>query len=259
MLLQDAIRLVRAKVNEPAYPTLPGSTAGNPPARLYTDTELTDWINFGLQDLARRAEWLYTTDRTISIPAYGENPAQPVPTYPLPQDVYRIYRVEFQVYNDSSQIYPLEASNQAYMDQIWNIDQLSTRYYPSYFVTQGYPGGTGRNTFVIQIFPNPAQRGNLNLYYYRQPVKIADPVANPTLYTVTLDLMNGWDDLLIDFVHVQALMKARNPDYQTVLQMYEQKMVNVIDMTRRFNDQAQYLQYDMQPMGWGDFGAGGLW
>ena len=257
--LSDAIRRVRARVDEPAYPTLPTSTAtAGPFARLYTDTEITDWINDGLRDISRRAEDLITYDTTIAIPAFNANPTQPVPTYNLLNDIIRINRVEFQVAGDSTRIYPLEATTQAYLDNIWTTNQLSTSAYPTFYVTRGMPGGTGRNTFLIQIYPNPAQAGNLNVFYYRLPVRLADPVANPAVYNSPLDVIEGWDDLVVDYAVMQALIKARSPDWQTAQQMYEAKMVSIIDQTRRFNDQPAYLQYDGTMMPWG-YDAWGGW
>jgi len=248
--LSDCIYRVRSRINEPAYPTFPDSTPGNPPARFYTDTELTAWINDGLRDISRRAEDLHTYDTTIHIPAYGENPHAPPPAYRLPEDIIRINRVEFEVFGDSSQRYPLEASSQTYMDNIWNIDQLSTMTYPSYWVTRGYPGGTGRNEFVIQMFPNPAQPGHLNLFYYRLPTRVHDPVADPSMYEAPLDLIEGWDDLIVDYCQMQAFIKQQNPLWQQIQSLYEQKMVNIVDQTRRFNDQPQYFNYDGMLMPW---------
>ena len=255
--LNNAIYRARSRLNEPAYPTFPNSTPGNPAARFYTDTEITEWVNDGLRDMARRAEYLWTTDSTIQIPAYQENPNLPAPTYPLLNDVIRINRVEFQVQGDSTRIYPLEATTQAYLDNIWTTNQLSTSAYPTFYVTRGYPGGTGRNQFVIQIYPNPAQAGFLNVFYYRMPTRLPDPVANPSVYNTTLDCIEGWDDLVIDYTVMQAMIKQRSPEWQTAQQLYEQKMASIIDQTRRFNDQAAYMQYDGTMMPWGSDAWGG--
>lgn len=262
--LTNAIFRIRSRLDEPAFPSLPNSTPGNPAPRFYTDTEITEWINDGLRDISRRAEDLITYDTSISIPAYGENPSRPVPTYSLnlgnvttSSDIFRINRVEFQVAGDSSQIYPLEASSQSYMDNIWNVDQLSTMSYPSYWVTRGYPGGSGRNAFVIQIFPNASQAGNLNIFYYRNPIRISDPVATPSNYNLPLDLIEGWDDLIVDYGYMQGLIKKRDPQWQIAQSLFESKMINMIDTTRRFNDQAQYMQYDSLMMPWGGDNWGG--
>lgn len=257
--LNDAIRRVRARVDEPAYPTLPGSTAAANPPRFYTDTEITDWVNDGLRDIARRGEGLRTYDTSMAIPAYAQNPAQPIPTYPLPTDILRVNRVEFQVSGNSTQTYPLEQTTPQYLDQMWAANQISTRTYPSYWVTRGFAGGTGRSLFVIQIYPQSAQAGVLNLFYYRLPFRIGDPVANPSNYTVQLDCIEGWDDLVIDYAGVQALIKARSPDWEISKKLYEEKMANVIDQTRLVGDQAQYMTWD-NPMGWGGWDMwGGDW
>lgn len=254
--LTDAIRRIRSILNEPAYPTLFGSTPTSAVPRFYTDTELTSWINDGLKDISRRAETLITYDTTIQIPAYGENPLQPIPTYALPNDIIRVNRCEFQVFNDSSQIYPMEFATQNQMDAYWAQDQLSTATYPGWWMTRGNPGGTGRNAFVIQLYPNPGQRGQLNLFYYRMPVILQNPVANPAAYTSTLDIIEGWDDMVIDYVHYHALIKARNPSYKDIQALYEQKVEAIINQTRQFSDQPRYFSYDQMMMPWGsDFGG----
>ncbi len=257
--LSNAIYRFRSLVNEPAYPTAPNSTAGNPSPRLYTDTEITEWVNDGLRDISRRGENLRTYDATVQIPPYGENPAQPIPTYPLnlggvtsSSDILRINRVEYEVTGDSSRVYPLEASTQNYMDNIWNVDQLSTMSYPAYWCTRGYPGGTGRNLYVIQLYPQPAQAGKLNIFYYRLPIRVPDPVATPANYTVTLDLIEGWDDVLIEYTLMKGLIKARDPGWKDCQQRYADMITNIIDMASRDSDQPQYFSYDNMLTPWGD-------
>lgn len=254
--LMYAIRRLRSFLNEPAAPTAPPAQAGVP--RFYSDTELTEYLNDGLRDVSRRAETLITYDSTIAIPAYGQNPQQPVPTYSLLHDIIRINRVEFQVANDSEQIYALEASSQNAMDNYWAQNQLSTATYPGWYVVRGYPGGSGRNNFVIQLYPNPGQAGNLNIFYYRMPIRIQDPVADPSQYLVTLDILEGWEDMVIDYAHARALLKARDSRYQNMMDMYEAKVTAIINQSRQFNDQPQYFSYDSMSMPWGS-DWGGNW
>ena len=271
--LFDTIRKVRSLLNEPAIPTSTLPSAPGP--RFFSDTELTDWINTGLRDVARRAETLITRDTTILIPAYGENPSAPPPTYPLNigtpppnlgalplpatySDIIRINRVEFQVANDSSQIYPLEAATHQYLDNIWNIDQLSTMSYPAYYCTSGYPGGVGRNAFVIQLFPNSAQAGQLNIFYYRMPVPIADPVANPASYNTLLDIIEGWEDMVVDYALMKGLLKRQDQSWKDIKDMYEAKIENIINQTRQFHDQPQYITYDTMVMPWAYDSWGGF-
>src|SRR5215471_12943247 len=241
--LNDAIYRVRSLLDEPAYPSLPGSTSNattSPQARFFTDTELTVWLMQGLRDVARRAEVLHTVDQTITIPAYtGNAPAR----FPLLNDVVRINRVEYVPANQYNQIYRVEPSTQNEMDQSWGTYQQNQSSYPRWYITLGYPGGTARNLFQIQLYPVPAQPGYLNVYYYREPSNITDPVATPANYGLTLDIVEGWDDAAVEFAVVKALQKQRNPEWQLRKQEYEDKLAQMVDVTRRYHDQQSYISY----------------
>jgi hypothetical protein len=241
--LLDAIYRVRAELDEPAYPSLPNSTANpasSPQARFFTDTELTAWLYQGLRDISRRAEDLITKDQTITIPAWtGSGPT----AWPLLGDVIRINRVEFVPALQNNQIYRVEPSTQNEMDQIWGTYQQNTSSYPRWYVLLGYPGGSGRNQFLIQLYPVPAQAGTLNVYYYRTPTPLTDPVANPNAYQVTLDIVEGWDDLAVEYAVYKGLQKQRNPEWQARKQEYEMAVAQMIDVTRKFHDQQSYISY----------------
>jgi len=242
--LSDAIFRVRSNINEPAYPSLPsGSAANGPFPQFYTDTELTAWINGGLRDISRRAEDLLTFDTSIVIPAYVPAPGQSAPAYPLQTDVIRIQRIEFVPSGSVNQTYPLVASNQQQMDQIWGTYQQNPASYPQFWVTRGYPGGTGRNLFQLQVYPVPSQGGTLNIIYYRQPIRIGDPVADPTQYQVTLDIVEGWDDLAVDYATYKALQKARVEEWKDRRDEYNDKVEQMINVTRHFTDQPSYFSF----------------
>jgi hypothetical protein len=110
---------------------------------------------------------------------------------------------------------------------------------------------------LIQIFPNAAQAGQLNLFYYRHPTYITDPVAHPENYDTPLDIIGGWDDLIVDYVHMQGMIKRRDPNWQIAQSMYEAKMGSIIDQTRRFNDAPQYFNYDTMALPWSGDSWGG--
>ena len=246
IMLIDAIRQVRANVNEPAYPTLSGSTPGNPPPRFYTDTEITDWINDGLRDISRRAETLITFDTSIVLPAYTPTPGQSAPLYPLQSDIIRIQRIEF--LSTSGQTYPLQASTPQEMDQIWGTNQSNSSSYPIWWITKGYPGGTGRNQFNLQVYPNPSSGGTLQIYYYRLPIRLADPALNALNYNVTLDIIEGWDDLVVEYATYKAMQKARDDAWKDRKATYEQNVTQMIDVTRKFTDQPSYFSYGARMM-----------
>jgi hypothetical protein len=242
--LIDAIRRVRANIDEPAYPSLPNSTSSSGPFfRMYTDTEITDWLNDGLRDVSRRAEDLLTTDTSIVIQPYVPIPGMSAPTYPLQTDIIRVYRIEFIPLGAINQTYPLVASNQQQMDQIWGTYQQNPASYPQFWVTRGYPGGTGRNLFSLQVYPVPSQGGTLQIFYYRNPIRIGDPVATPTNYSVPLDIVEGWDDMAVEYATYKALQKARNAEWKDRKSEYEEKVTQMIDVTRQWTDQPQYFSF----------------
>lgn len=247
--LMNVISRVRSDLNEPAYPTSPNSSSVSGPfPKFYTDTEITNWVNDAMNDVARRAEELITFDQSIDIPAY--NPALPInndvgaiPYYPLLDDVVRIQRIEFVPINQTNQIYKLEPSMPNEMDQVWGTYQQSQSSYPRFWVTHGYPGGVGRNLFTLQIYPNPSQAGMLNIFYYRLPGTIGDPVADPTQYDVTIDMPNGWDEMIVIFATYRAMQKQRTPEWNSRKAEYEERVAQIIDVTRKYHDQQSYVSY----------------
>ena len=241
--LIDAIARVRADLDEPAYPSLPGSTPNplsSPQPRFFSDTEITAWLWTGLRDVSRRVEDLHTTDQTINVPAFVPGASN---RYPLQTDVVRINRVEFVPVGQTNQIYRVEPSTQNEMDQIWGTYQQNSSSYPRWYVLLGYPGGSGRNLFQIQLYPVPAQPGTLNVYYYREPTPLTDPVANPAMYLQTLDIVEGWEDLAVDYAVIKGLQKQRNGEWQMRKADYEDKLSHMVDVTRRYHDQQSYISY----------------
>jgi|SRR5262245_48107177 len=204
------------------------SVLDEPSSRFWTDAELTDWINDGARDLARRAEDLLTYDQTITI-------TPSIAVYTLPPDVIRIHRAEF-VPSGSTQTYPIRASSQDEMDQVWGTYQANPASYPSWMVTRGYPGGSGASAFQIQFYPVPAQAGTINLYYYKMPRRLLS-----TETTLTIDLPEGWDDLILQYVEWRALRKTKDPRWQEAYQLYKENLDYLLNITRFYHDQQQVI------------------
>jgi hypothetical protein len=213
--LAEYIRRSRSVLDEPA-------------SRFWTDAELTDWVNDGARDLARKAEDLLSYDTTIIV-------TPNVATYPLPADCIRVHRAEF-VPSGSTQSYPVRGSSQDEMDTIWGVSQQNSSSYPSYFVTRGYPGGTSASQFNIQFYPVPAQSGNINLFYYKMPRRLT---AADLLLTV--DLPEGWDDLILMYVEWRALRKTRDPRWAEAYGLYKEQLDYLINVTRFYHDQQQMM------------------
>jgi hypothetical protein len=209
------------------------SILDEPETRFWTDTEITDWVNDGARDLARKAEDLLVYDTSILV-------TPNVATYPLPANCIRVHRAEF-VPTSSTQQYPIRGSSQDEMDNIWGVYQQNPSSYPSYFVTKGYPGGSGSSQFNIQFYPVPAQSGSINLFYYKMPARLPDPIATPTALAQTLDMPEGWDDLILMYVEWRALRKTRDPRWQEAYGLYKDQLDYLINVTRFYHDQQQVM------------------
>jgi hypothetical protein len=122
------------------------------------------------------------------------------------------------------------------MDQIWGTYQQNPASYPSYFVTRGYPGGGGASVFKIQFYPVPAQAGTINLYYYKMPARLA-----PADLALTLDLPEGWDDIILQYVEWRALRKTKDPRWQEAYELYNTNLDYLLNVTRFFHDQQQVI------------------
>ena len=228
--LQDCITRSRSLIEEVS-------------ARFWTDTELTNWINDGSRDMARRAEDLLTFDQSITIPPNSGSLLGPV-RYPLPQDLIRIHRVEFVPTGiGAQQIYYLQASTYQEMDSYWGVTQSTPSNFPIYYVLWGVPGMTGRNQQTMQLYPNPSQGGNLNVYYYRLPRRFTDPLADSTQYQLPLEIVEGWDDAIVQFCMFKAMIKDRDPMWKEMRDLYEEMLQNLIDVTRQFHDQGRAFQH----------------
>lgn len=219
--LAGAIRRTRSKLDE-------ASTAGG----LWTNTELTDWINDGLRDMARRAEDILDFNTSIAIVAGTSK-------YPLPGDVVRIHRAEFAP-TGQQQTYPIALTTHEEMDGVWGATQ-STQGTPAFMVVWGFAGGTGTAAHQIQLYPVPAQNGVINLFYFRLPYRFLDPVANAGELAKVLECVEGWDDLVVQYAFYQGLKKDRDPRWQEEKQEYEEKLQDLIHTTRSFHDQGGFI------------------
>lgn len=218
--LQDVIRRVREDIDEPT-------------AHLWTDTGITDWINDGARDLSRKAEDLMVFDTSIAVVAGTAK-------YALQSDLIRVHRMEF-VPSGSTQTYPLTPSSHGEMDGIWGINQSQASAYPSFFVTIGYPGGTGTSAMKVQLFPVPSASGTLNVFYYKLPYRFLDPEANAVELAKSLEVPEGWDDLVVLYAQYRAMRKDRDPRWQEAKQLYDEQLDHLINVTRFYHDQEQMM------------------
>lgn len=193
-------------------------------ATFWTDAQLNTWINDALRDVARRTETLQATSTiaaTVGTRSYSLASISP--------SIVRIHRVEFDPGPGSGPIYPMEARNFYELDQVWGSQQGQQRSYPDYWALWGFPPNLS-----IYVFPVPSQAGNLNIWYYRWPAVAASD-------TDVLDIAEGWWDLVTLFAETQALRKDADPRFADARQVYEAKIAEMLDMTRHWHDQQQYV------------------
>lgn len=185
----------------------------------WTDAQLNRWINDGCRDVARRTETLQTFDTSLTAVASQA-------TYSLNADVIRLHRVEFVV---NSQVYPMEASTYDQMDSMWGTFQTQTNSYPMFYVVRGTPG-----SLTMQVYPVPSQSGTFNIFYYRLP----QPMVSDT---DDADLAEGWQDMVVLYCETQARRVSKDPTWKDAKQEYESRILDLISVTRQYNDQAEYI------------------
>lgn len=189
-------------------------------ATYWSDAQLNVWINDALRDIARRTETLQTLS-TISVVANTRSY-----TLNFSPNLIRVHRVEFDPGPGSGPVYPLEPRQFYELDQIWGTQQSQTRAYPDYWALWGNPPN-----LQIYLYPVPSQVGNLNVWYYRLPT-----IAGSD--TDTLDIPEGWWDLVSLFAEYMALRKDADPRFTDAKAIYEEKLAQMVDMTRKWHDQA---------------------
>lgn len=196
-------------------------------SRYFKNDEYIAWINEGCREVARRTETLISFNSTSIIVAAG------VGVYTLPGDVIRLHRVEF-VPTGSTQTIPVPLSTQQEMDNTWGLNQQSQSSWPMGAVIRGTPGMTGDLTPTIQLFPVPAQPGNLNLFYYRMPQTLVNPGD-------IVEIPVGWEDLILDYVEYRGWLRSRDSRYQDVKQIFEDKLQTLVDVSRQLHDQENFF------------------
>lgn len=189
-------------------------------ARYWTDAELNTWINEAAKDIAKRSETLLTKHTATSVVA-GTN------TYTLPTDVVRINGIEY-VETGSTQVQPLHPATRPQMETIWGLNQgqLGT---PQFYIPWGFSP-----SMTVQLFPVPSIGGTLNIYYYRLPA-LAVSDGN------SVEVPQGWEDLIVHYVEYRAKRKDRDPTWQEAKALYEEGLRSMSEQLRHLHDQQQFI------------------
>lgn len=191
----------------------------------WSDAELRTWINEAARDVARRTESLQSFEN-ITVVANTQE-------YTLDGNYLRVHRVEWKP-TASSNVYPLEYRDFNSMDAVWWASQTTAKGYPSFYTMWGYPP-----TLKIVLYPTPSEAGVLKVFYYLTPTDLA---TDGTAAASTVPVPSGYEDLLEYYVEFVALRKDRDPRWQESRAIYMDSINEMIDQTRRWTDQADYIQ-----------------
>lgn len=205
--LSEAIAQVRSLIDEPS-------------AAFWSNLELTNYINEGCKDVARRAETKFT-EKHITAVVTQQN-------YTLPTDILRIHKVEF-IPTASELNYTLTYRGLMEMDQIWGINKTWPASYPMFYTLWKNPPN-----LQLITYPVSQTQGQFNIYYFQRTVTA---VAT----TDDIDVLAGYEDIVYDYAAYRALRKDSNPMWKTHQSVYESKLANLINHTRTFQDQANYF------------------
>lgn len=200
-------------------------------ARFWADADLNVWINEGARDIARRAEVLMATS-TINTVANTQQ-------YALPSTTLRVYRVEWSRDGATgTSVVPLEYRDFNSMDGVWWSAQKTSKGDPSCYTMWGFPPSLN---LVLYPTPDVSVTAGINIYYYRLPTAAAADGD-------TVEVPEGWSDLILDYAEYSAWRKDGNPAWQESKGLYEQKLLTLIDHSRRWTDQADSIQYGAFPL-----------
>lgn len=197
---------------------------------------LRGYILEGEKEVARKTECLRATE-DIAVTAG-------VQTVTGPTDLVRVTACVFAP-TSTSLVYPLEYRDQNSLNLQWGPwQQISQASYPEFWTTWGFPP-----TLSMAMYPIPAQAGVLRVSYYRLPANI-DPNGDNDIDAI--DLPEGWEEMLTDYGEAMCLRKDRDLEgYQMVYEMFENKMLALLETAARFTDQAGQIDYEMNGYGGG--------
>lgn len=188
-----------------------------PTPQFWSQAQLTNYINEGCADVARRSEWKRTA-LNIAVNAEQQN-------YLAPDDTYRIYRIEY-MQASSINTYTVEFRGFMEMDQVWGINQSWPANYPLYYTLWNFPP-----TMEIILYPVPSSAGQLTVFYYQNITPAVSTTDN-------VDILQGFEDIVEDYAVYRALRQDAQASWKDFKQTYEEKLQFLYDTSRTFQDQA---------------------
>jgi hypothetical protein len=196
-------------------------------ASFWDDEEMARWCWEAARDIARRTEFNQKT--------HTQNTVAEQQTYVLPEDMLRVFRVEY--HRDSTYSYPLEIRDFHNMDDLWLSGRQVSGSQPYACAIWGAPGArsNGAATRQLYLFPTPSTSvtDGLILYYYAIPPKV-----DTNDFNRTVELPSGWEDLVPLYVEVVARRKeSRDARWREAFELYEMRLAELMKTTRSWSDQ----------------------
>jgi hypothetical protein len=203
------VKELRSRVNEPS------------PNGFLSDEEIRAWVNEGAREVARRTEALRTST-TIAVTAGTQD-------YTAPVDSVRVHRLEWKP-TGSSQRVPLVYRDRQAMDVVWGTHQAITEsWWPEWYSMWGVPP-----TMTITLYPTPTSAGSLYCYYYKLPAALS---VTGTAATTTLDIPEGWEDLILSYAEARARLKQQRADLYQIAQGQFRDLLSALQETStRYTD-----------------------
>lgn len=184
--------------------------------REWSNDMLKRWLNEGLKDVSRRTETLQDfVDITATVG---------LQQYSLPSTIIRVRGVhwnptsgeptpmEFQEFNNSNSV-------------TWG-SQTTAQSTPQLFTLWGYPP-----LLKMIVYPSPSAAGSFRVYHYRLPAELIND-------NDVAEIPEGWTDLVVSYCEFMALRRDRDPRWQEAKSLYEQAVEQMLQLTRRWSDQA---------------------
>jgi hypothetical protein len=209
------------------------SLIDEPVAQYWADSELTNWINQGCQEVQRMAEWKRAVANQSAVVAQQ--------AYVAPSDLLRLYRLEFVPNNNTSYTYSLEFRGYNEMDAVWGNLKTLPSAYPEQFTLWKFPSDKTPGTLGLQIllYPVPNVAGTLNIYYYQAIVPVASGSDE-------LDILPGWEDMIENFTAYRALRKDSDPRSKDFQSDYATQVEQLKTVSRTYTDQANWFSTGQQ-------------
>lgn len=210
---------------------------GEPTATAWTDTELTNWINEAVRDIATRTEcneYMIELDvdqdeYLVTFPPAAGTLVKPDGSSTFSSNLtHRVVRIWRCTWIDNADQdswadeqlatpgrhleYPMRYSSISGLDSVRGAGQQTNSGRPEFYSLWGQSGN-----MRIVLYPRPHQDGNLRVYFYGLPPVMSDD-------TDTDGLPVGWETLILDYGEYRAKVRDQNQGWQIAKNEYEQRL-----------------------------------